>query len=41
MHKVFNFQENKSHNLRKGIHLASRNMHIAHAYLVQDPTSGN
>ena len=30
MNKVFNFQENKSYNLRSGIHLASRNMHTAH-----------
>ena len=30
MHKVFNFQENESFNLRKGIHLASRNMHTKH-----------
>ena len=30
MHEVFNFQENESYNLRKGIHLASRNMHTAH-----------
>ena len=28
-HKVFNLQENRSYNLRKGIHLASR-MHTAH-----------
>ena len=28
-HKIFNFQENRSYNLRKGIHLASR-MHTAH-----------
>ena len=30
MHNVFNFQENKSYNLRRGKHLASRNMHTAH-----------
>ena len=30
MNKVFNFQENGKYNLRSGIHLASRNMHIAH-----------
>ena len=30
MLEVFNFQENKCYNLRKGIHLASRNMHTAH-----------
>ena len=30
MHEVFNFQEKESCNLRKGIHLASRNMHTAH-----------
>ena len=30
MNEVFNFQENKSYNLRSGIHLASRNMHTAH-----------
>ena len=30
MHEVFNFQENESYNLRKGIHLASREMHTAH-----------
>ena len=29
MHEVFNLQENESYNLRKGIHLAGRNMHIA------------
>ena len=28
--EVFNFQENESYNLRSGIHLTSRNMHIAH-----------
>ena len=28
-HEVFNFQENRSYNLRNGIHLASRNMHTA------------
>ena len=26
----FNFQENKSYNLRRGKHSASRNMHTAH-----------
>ena len=30
MNEYFNFQENESHNLRSGIHLASRNMHTAH-----------
>ena len=30
MHNGFNFQENKSYNLRRGKHLASRNMHTAH-----------
>ena len=30
MLEVFNFQENECYNLRKGIHLASRNMHTAH-----------
>ena len=30
MHKVFNFQENESYNLRKGIYLADRNIHTAH-----------
>ena len=30
MSKVFNFQENKSYNLRSGIHLDTRNMHNAH-----------
>ena len=30
IHEVFNFQENESYNLRKGIYLASRNMHTAH-----------
>ena len=30
MNEIFNFQENKSYNLRSGIHLASRNMHTAH-----------
>ena len=29
MKEVFNFQENESYNLRSGIHLASRNTHIA------------
>ena len=28
-HEVFNFLENRSYNLRNGIHLASRNMHTA------------
>ena len=30
MNEVFDFQENESHNLGSGIHLASRNMHTAH-----------
>ena len=30
MKEVFNFQENERYSLRSGIHLASRNMHIAH-----------
>ena len=30
MLEVFNFQENECYNLRKGIHLANRNMHTAH-----------
>ena len=30
MLEVFNFQENGCYNLRKGIHLTSRNMHTAH-----------
>ena len=30
MHKVFNFQENERCNLRKGIHLASRNLDTAY-----------
>ena len=30
MDNGFNFQENKSYNLRRGKHLASRNMHTAH-----------
>ena len=30
MNEVFNFQENERYSLRSGIHLASRNMHIAH-----------
>ena len=30
MHEVFNFQENECYSLRKGIHLAIRNMHTAH-----------
>ena len=30
MRNSFNFQENKSYNLRRGKHLASRNMHTAH-----------
>ena len=30
MHEVFNFQENVSYNLRKGIHLANRNIRTAH-----------
>ena len=30
MKEVLNFQENESYNLRKSIHLASRNIHSAH-----------
>ena len=30
MREVFHFQENESYNLRKGIHLASRDMQTAH-----------
>ena len=30
MNEVFNFQENVRYNLRRGTHLASRNMHTAH-----------
>ena len=30
MKEVFNFHENENYNLRRGIQLASRNMHTAH-----------
>ena len=30
MNEIDKFQKNESHNLRSGIHLASRNMYIAH-----------